>query len=81
MDISDYFVDPNPDGKEWIKRKIMIAKWDLRRLIEELEYVAEQYQVKKKYNENSEELEKLKLELKVLLEKTYDLAVQIRGFS
>ncbi len=81
MDISDYFVDPNPDRKEWIKRKIMIAKWDLRRLIEELEYVAEQYQVKKKYNENSEELEKLKLELKVLLEKTYDLAVQIRGFS
>ncbi len=81
MDISDYFVDPNPDGKEWIKRKIMNSKWELRRLIEEVEFVAEKYQLNKKYNKNPKETEELKSELKELLKKTHDLAVQIRDLS
>ena len=81
MDISDYFVDPNPDGKEWIKRKIMNSKWELRRVVEEVEFVAEQYQLNIKYNKNPKESGKLKLELKELLEKTHDLATQIRDLS
>ena len=49
MDVPDYFTDPNPDGKEWIKRKILASKQELRRTIEEVKYVAEKYQRKKKY--------------------------------
>lgn len=81
MDIPDYFVDPNADGKEWIKRKILSSKWELRRTVEELEFVAEQYQMKKKYNGSAEELEKLASDLKRLLKESYDLAVQIRNLS
>jgi len=81
MDIPDYFVDPNADGKEWIKRKILSSKWELRRTVEELEFVAEQYQMKKKYNGSAEELEKFAADLKRLLKESYDLAVQIRSLS
>ena len=81
MDIPDYLADPSPDGQEWIKRKSLASKWELRRTIEEVEFVAEQYQMKKKYDGNSQELAKLKEELKSLLEKSRGLAIQIRDFS
>ena len=81
MDVPDYLADPSPDGQEWIKRKSLSARWDLRRAIEEVEYVAEQYQMKKKYNGNIQELAKLKEKLKNLLEQSRDLAIQIRDFS
>lgn len=81
MDIPDYFTDPNADGKEWIKQKIMATKWELRRAIEEVEYVAEQYQMKKKYGATKEELEKLGHELKELLTKSQNLALEIRKLS
>ena len=49
MDIGDYFVSPNADGKEWIKQ-IMALKWELRRSIDEIEFLEEKYQMKKKYD-------------------------------
>lgn len=81
MDISDYFTNPNPDGNEWIKRKILAIKWDLRRAIEEVEFFAEQYQLKKKYESDDKILEKIENDLKSALEKAYELAIQIRDFS
>lgn len=81
MDISEYFTNPNPDGNEWIKRKILTIKWDLRRTIEEVEFFAEQYQLKKKYKSDDKTLEKIEKDLKTSLEKAHDLAIQIRDFS
>ena len=81
MDIPDYLANPSPDRQEWIKRKSLSARWELRRTIEEVEYVAEQYQMKKKYNGDVQDLAKLKEKLKKLLEKSRDLAIQIRDFS
>ena len=81
MDIPDYFLDPNPDKEEWIKRKVLAIKWELRRTIEEVEFVASQYQMKKKYDGNEIELKNLEVELKKLLTKSYELAVQIRDFT
>ena len=81
MDIPDYLTNPNPDRKEWIKRKILASKWELRRTIEEVEFVAEQYQMKKKYGATSDELEKLSSQLKELLTKSQNLALEIREFS
>ena len=81
MDIPDYLTNPNPDRKEWIKRKIMSSKWELRRTIEEVEFVAEKYQMKKKYGASNDELEKLSKELKELLTKSQNLALEIREFS
>lgn len=81
MNISEYFTNPNPDGNEWIKREILTIKWDLRRTIEEVEFFAEQYQLKKKYESDDKTLEKIERDLKTSLEKAYDLAIQIRGFS
>ncbi len=81
MDIPDYVTDSNPDKKEWIKRHILAKKWELRRAIEEVEYVAEQYQMKKKYDGSKKELDELKSELKTLLQRSYDLAMEIRDFS
>ena len=81
MDVPDYFTDPNPDGKEWIKRKILASKWELRRTIEEVEFVAEKYQMKKKYGATDDELKKLSDELKELLVKSQNLALEIREFS
>ena len=81
MDIPDYLTNPNPDRKEWIKRKILASKWELRRTIEEVEFVAEQYQMKKKYGATSDELEELSSQLKGLLTKSQNLALEIREFS
>ena len=81
MDIPDYLADPNPDGKEWIKRKILASKWELRRVIEEVEFVAETYQMKKKYGATDEELKKIEDELRKLLVKSQNLALEIREFS
>ena len=81
MDIPDYFTDPNPDGKEWIKRKILASKWELRRTIEEVEFIAEKYQMEKKYGASYDKLDKLSEELKSLLMKSQDLALEIRDLS
>ena len=81
MDISDYFVDPNPDRNEWIKRKIMATKWELRRTIEELEFLAEQYQINVKYKKSDKEIMELKMKLKETIEHVNDLANQIKSFS
>lgn len=81
MDIGDYFVSPNADGKEWIKHKIMALKWELRRSIEEVEFLAEKYQMKKKYDASEEELSKIYSELRQALEKSRELAFEIRNFS
>ncbi len=43
MDIPDYLSNSSPDGKEWIKRKILTSRWELRRTIEEMEFFAEKY--------------------------------------
>ena len=81
MDIPDYLADPSPDGREWIKRRMLAAKWELRRTIEELEFVAQEYQMKKKYEGTPEELDNLKIKLKVLFRESKDLAEQIRDLS
>ena len=81
VDIPDYIVDPSPDGKEWIKRKALAARWELRRVIEEAEFIAEQYQMKEKYGGNGEDLAKLESELKRLLEQSQELAIQIRDLA
>ena len=81
MDIPDYLTNPSPDGQEWIKRKSLSARWELRRTIEEVEFVAEQYQMKKKYDGDTQEIARLKEQLKNLLEKSRDLAIQIRNLS
>ena len=81
MDIPDYLTNPNPDKKEWIKRKVLASKWELRRTIEEVEFVAEKYQMKKKYGAPNYELEKLSNQLKELLIKSQSLALEIREFS
>ena len=72
MDIPDYLADPSPDRKEWIKRKVLAARWELRRTIEEVEFVAEQYQMKKKYNGSTAELAELESKLKNLQEHLED---------
>ena len=81
MDIPDYLADPSPDRQEWIKRKILATKWELRRTIEEVEFVAEQYQMKNKYNGTKEELSELRSKLKNLLNQSYELASQIRDLT
>ena len=81
MDIPDYLADSNPDRKEWIKRKNLTSRWELRRIIEELEFFAEQYQMKKKYGSEVEELEEIKKKLKNLFEKAHQLSAQIRDTS
>lgn len=81
MDIPDYLTDPNPDKQEWIKRHILTKKWELRRVVEELEYVAEQYQMKKKYQGSKKDLDGLKSELRALLQRAYDLAIEIRDLT
>ena len=81
MDIPDYLSDPNPDGNEWIKRKVMSVKWQLRRTIEELEFTADQYQMKAKYGKKPQELAELESKLRRLFEESRQLAVQIRDMS
>jgi len=81
MDIPDYLIDPNPDRQEWILRKIMSLRWELRRAIEEMEYLAEQYQMKKKYKRDSKQLEELNEELENSIIQSIDLATQIRNFA
>ena len=81
MDIADYLVNPSPDGKEWLKRKVLATKWELRRTIEELEFIAKQYQLKKKYDAKEDELAKLEENLMELLELSQALAVQIRNLA
>ena len=81
MDIPDYLSDPNPDGNEWIKRKVMSVKWQLRRTIEEVEFTAEQYQMKVKYGKKPQELAELESKLRRLFEESRQLAGQIRDMS
>ncbi len=81
MDIPDYLADSSPDGKEWIKRKNLASKWELRRVIEEVEFCAEQYQMKKKYGYEFEELVEIEMKLKNLFEQSHQLAAQIRDMS
>ena len=81
MDIPDYLSDPNPDGNEWIKRKVLAVKWELRRTIEEVEFFADQYQMKIKYGKKPQELTELELKLRSLFEESRQLAVQIRDMS
>lgn len=81
MDIPDYFTDPNPDGKEWIKRKNLTSRWELRRTIEEVEFFAEKYQLKKKYGDELQELPEIEIKLRNLFEQSHQLAVQLRDMS
>ena len=81
MDIPDYFMDPNLDRDEWILRKIMSLRWELRRATEEMEYLAEQYQMEKKYKGDSNQLVKIKEDLKNSIIQSIDLATQIRDFA
>ena len=80
-DISDYLTTPEPDGSEWIKRKVLGMRWDLRREIEQVEYLTEQYQLKKKYDSDEQEINKLETELRESLQKAHDIAVQISEFT
>ncbi len=80
-DISDYLATPEPDGKEWIKRKVLGMRWELRRTIEQVEYLAEQYQLKKKYSPDEKEIKKIETELRESLQKAHDIAVQIGEFT
>lgn len=80
-DISDYLATPEPDGNEWIKRKVLGLRWELRREIEQVEYLAEQYQLKKKYASDDQEITKIETELREALQKTQDIAIQIREFT
>ena len=81
LDIPDYLADSSPDGKEWIKRKILSSKWELRRTIEEVEFFAEQYQMKKKYGDEHQELPEIEKKLRNLFEQSRQLAVQLRDMS
>ena len=81
MDIPDYLADPSPDGKEWIKRKVLTSRWKLRRTIEEVEFFAEQYQMKKKYGDKPQELPEIEKKLRNLFEQSRQLAVQLRDMS
>lgn len=81
MDIPDYLADPSPDRKEWIKRNILTSRWELRRVIEEAEFFAEQYQMKKKYGDEYQELPEIAKKLRNLFEQSRQLAVQIRDMS
>lgn len=80
-DISDYLATPEPDGNEWIKRKVLGLRWELRRAIEQAEYVAEQYQLTKKYSPYNQETQRLETELRESLQKARDIAVQISEFT
>ena len=42
----DCLTNSSPDGKEWVKRKILTTRWDLRRTIEEIEFFAKKYQMR-----------------------------------
>lgn len=81
MDIPDYLADSSPDRNEWMKRKNLMLRWELRRIIEEMEFFAEQYQMKKKYDNEVQELPKLEMKLKNLIEQSHQLAVQLRDTS
>ena len=81
MDIPDYLADASPDGKEWIKRKILMSRWELRRTIEEVEFFAEQYQMKKKYGGEPQELSEIERKLRNLFEQSHQIAVQLRDMS
>ena len=81
MDIPDYFTEPNPDKKEWIKRKVLASRWELRRTIEEVEFFAEKYQMKKKYGDELQELPEIEKKLRSLFEQSHQLAAQLRDMS
>ena len=81
MDIPDYLTDPNPDKKEWIKRKMLASRWELRKTIEEVEFFAEKYQMKKKYGDELQELPEIEKKLRSLFEQSHQLAVQLRDMS
>ncbi len=81
LDIPDYLADSSPDRKEWIKRKVLTHKWELRRVIEEVEFFAEQYQMKKKYGDEHQELPEIEKKLRNLFEQSHQLAVQLRDMS
>ena len=81
MDIPDYLADSSPDGSEWIKRKALTSRWELRRIIEEVEFFAEQYQMKKKYGDEPQELPEIERKLRSLFEQSRQLAVQLRDMS
>ena len=81
LDIPNYLADPNPDGKEWIKRKVLALKWEIRRTIEEVEFLAEKYQMKKKYGDEHQELPEIEKKLRNLFEQSHQLAVQLRDMS
>ena len=81
LDIPDYLADPSPDGNEWIKRKALASRWKLRRIIEEVEFFASQYQMKKKYSNESQELPEIEKKLRSLFEQSRQLAVQLRDMS
>jgi len=81
MDIPDYLANSSPDGKEWIKRKILTSRWELRRIIEEMEFFAEEYQMKKKYGDELQELPEIEIKLRNLIEQSHQLAEQLRDMS
>jgi len=81
MDIPDYLANSSPDGKEWIKRKILASRWELRRTIEEMEFFAEKYQMKKKYGDKLQELPEIETKLQNLIEQSHQLAEQLRDRS
>ena len=81
MDIPDYLADSSQDGNEWIKRKTLTSRWELRRTTEEVEFFAEQYQLKKKYGDELQELPEIKKKLRNLFEQSHQLAVQLRDMS
>ena len=81
MDVPDYLADSNPDGKDWIIRKNLTSRWELRRVIEEIEFFAEQYQMKKKYGDEPQVLSEIEIKLRNLFEQSHQLAVQLRDMS
>lgn len=81
MDIPDYLADSSPDRSEWIKRKALTSRWELRRAIEKVEFFAEQYQMKKKYGDELQELPEIERKLRSLFEQSRQLAEQIRDMS
>ena len=69
-----------------MKRKVILLnnglnRWKLRRTNEELEFFAEQYQMKKKYGDEPQELPEIMRKIMNLFEQSRQLAVQLRDMS
>ena len=77
MDIPNYLANSSRDGKEWIKRTVLKSRWGLR-YYRRNGFLAEKYQMKKKYGDESQELPEIETKLRNLIEQSHQLAVQLR---